>query len=329
MVLMIGAGAVGTVLAAYLRAAGQPVKLLIRKKYWAQYDATPALVVDRADGRTLLTAPKPELTTVLDLKGVDYLFLCVKYPDLDAVLAQLPTPLPPKLTLVSTLNGIEAIRRIRARFPEQKAACMTIMYNGQFLSPLHAQMTTKPQVIIGSTDARLLKLFEGSPMQVKAARGETAAWGKLLINLANAIGALTHSTFKDLLTQRDLRVVFAAVLDEAVATLRHAKVHFQLPIPIPPERYRALLLHGGPLPWWFARLRNGLQPGSYPSMVADVEAGRGTEVAQLNGEIEALGRQHHIPTPHNSRIVELVAGFEGKKPPPYLSPAQLRARLRL
>lgn len=329
MVLMIGAGAVGTILAAYLSAAKQPVKLLVRKKYWAQYSATPALVVDRADGRTLLAAAKPELTTVVDLKGVDYLFLCVKYPDLDAALAQLPTPLPPHLTLVSTLNGVEAIRRIRARFPKQKAVCMTIMYNGQWLSPLHAQMTTRPQVIIGSDDARLLLLFDGSPMQVKAARGERAAWGKLLINLANAIGALTHSTFKDLLTRRDLRVVFAAVLDEAVATLRHAQLDFELPIPIPPERYRGLLLHGGPLPWWFARLRNGLQPGSYPSMVADVEAGRGTEVAQLNGEIVALGQRHHLPTPHNARIVELVRGLEGKKPPPYLTPAQLRAKLGL
>lgn len=329
MVLMIGAGAVGTILAAYLSAAKQPVKLLIRKKYWQQYTATPALVVDRPNGKTLLTAQKPALTTVLDLTGVDYLFLCVKYPDLDAILAQMPEKLPPKLTLVSTLNGVEAIRRIRARFPDQKCVCMTIMYNGQWLSPLHAQITTRPQIIIGSDDARLLKMFTGSPMKVRAARGETAAWGKLLINLANAIGALTHSTFKDLLTKRDLRVVFAAVLDEAVATLRHAEIDFELPIPIPPERYRGLLLKGGPLPWWFARARNGLLPGSYPSMVADVEAGRATEVNQLNGEIVALAKRHQRAAPHNEKLVQLVRGFEGVKPPPYLTPAQLRAKLEI
>ena len=329
MVLIVGAGAVGTILATYLSAAKQPVKLLVRQKNWQQYAATPALVVDRSDGKTALAAPKPALTTVLDLKGIEYLFLCVKYPDLDALLAQLPPKLPPGLTLVSTLNGISAIRRIRARFPGHKAVSMTIMFNGQLLAPLHAQITTRPQLLIGTDDTRLLALFGRSGMKVTPARGDTAVWGKLLINLANAIGALTHTTFKDLLTRTDLRAIFAAVMDEAVATLQHARVDFQLPIPLPPKLYRKLLLHGGPLPWWFAKLRNGLQPGSYPSMVSDIESGRKTEVVQLNGEIVALGRAHQRPTPHNAKILELVQAIEGKLPPAYFTSAELRSRLRI
>lgn len=328
MNLIIGAGAVGTILATYLRAAGQPASLLIRDKDRAPLEAARELRTDAIDGPAV-TAPKPDLTQVLDLTGVDYLFVCVKFPALEALLAQLPEALPTHTTLVSTLNGLAALRRIRARFPGAKIVPMSVMYNGQLLGPLHAQITTKPIVIAGTDDQRLLHLFDGSGMIVKRSTGEAAAWGKLLINLANALGALTHSDFRALLTQDDLRRAFAAVLDEAAATLRGAGIHYELPMPVPEKVYRWLLVHGGPLPWWFAKARNGLKPGSYPSMVADVEQGRKTEVDQLNGEIVGVGRRHGIATPVNARIVELVRQIEGRAPPVYLTPAELRRDLRI
>lgn len=329
MILIVGAGAVGTILAAHLAAARQPVKLYVRDKDLAAFEQAQQLCVDRVTGGPPLTAPKPVLTQSLDLAEIDYLVICVKFPALDGLLDQLPQPLPARTTLVSTLNGVGAIRRIRERFPRQKAATMTVMFNGQLLEPLHARITTKPQLLIGSDDTRLLKLFGDSGMQVKRAQGEAAAWGKLLINLANGVCAVTHTTFKDLLTDPDMRVVYAAVLDEAVQTLRHAGISFQLPMPLPYPLYQKLLLKGGPLPWWLAKIRNGLQDGSYPSMVADVHAGRATEIGQLNGEIACLGQEHGRPTPLNAKIVGLVQKMEGKAPPAYLTPRVLRERLGL
>ena len=326
MILIVGAGAVGTILATYLKAAGRPVRLLIRERDRAAYEAAAEIRTDAINGPAVI-APKPEITTKLDLEGIEHLFICVKFPALDALLAELPAKLPPNLTLVSTLNGLAGLRRIRERFPDDRVVPMSVMYNGQLLGPLHGQITTKAQVIIGSDDPRLLGLFEGSGMAAKRATGESAAWGKLLINLANAVCALTHTTFKDLLTRRDLRDIYAAVLDEAVDTLERAKIRYELPMPIPYRWYRRILRNGGPLPWWFAKARNGLQPGSYPSMVADVEQGRKTEVGQLNGEIVAVGRRTGIPTPVNARIVELVHEIERHHPPKYLRPETLSRQL--
>jgi 2-dehydropantoate 2-reductase len=324
MILIIGAGAVGTILATYLKAAGRPVRLLIRERDRAAYEAVSEIRTDAINGPAVV-APKPEITTRLDLGGIDYLFVCVKFPALDALLAELPAQLPEGLTLVSTLNGLAGLRRIRERYPA--AVAMSVMYNGQLLGPLHGQITTKAQVIVGSDDPALLGLFAGSGMAAKRAFGESAAWGKLLINLANAVCALTHTTFKDLLTQRDLREIYAAVLDEAVDILVRGKIRYELPMPIPYRLYRGILRHGGPLPWWFAKARNGLQRGSYPSMVADVDQGRKTEVDQLNGEIVAVGNKLGIPTPVNGRIVDLVRQIEGGKPARFLTPAELRRRL--
>jgi len=328
MNLIIGAGAVGTILATYLRAAGQPVTLLIREKDRLAYGAVNELRTDAVNGPAVV-APRPTLQTRLDLANVDYVFICVKFPALAALLDQLPSTLPDTVTVVSTLNGLSGLRMIRKRFPDARVVPMSVMYNGQLLGPLHAQITTKPIVVVGSDDRRLLGLFGDSGMVVKRAHGEDAVWGKLLINLANAICALTHTTFQHLLTRKDLREIYAAVLDEAVATLERAEIRYQLPMPIPYKVYRLILKHGGPLPWWFAKARNGLQPGSFPSMVADVDQGRQTEVGQLNGEIVAVAASRGIPTPINSRIVELVREIEGKKASRYWLPHELKQQLRL
>jgi 2-dehydropantoate 2-reductase len=328
-ILLIGAGAVGTTLAAYLTAAGQSVGLLVRERDKAKFEAVACSTVDRIYGGQALKVHKPQLLTELDLSEVAYLLICVKYPALDDVLSQLPSILPVGLTLVSTLNGVGALPRLRQRYPSGQVANMTVMFNAQLLSPLHSQMTTKPQIVIDSADSRLLGLFDHSGMEVKRTDGEAVAWGKLLLNLANAVCALTHTTAKDLLTVPDLRAIYAAVLDEAVALIEHARIRYQLPMPLPYKLFRQIILHGGPLPWWIARVRNGLQEGSYPSMVADIEAGRPTEVEQLNGEIVRLGQAQGIPTPVNSKIVEMVQAIEGKLVPAYLSPAELRARLGL
>ncbi|HSW12097.1 MAG TPA: ketopantoate reductase C-terminal domain-containing protein [Solimonas sp.] len=328
MILLVGAGAVGTILSAYLQAAGrEPLKLYARPKDRAPMQQAQALQVDYVKpGQPPLQVAKPALTSSLDLAGVDYLVICVKYPALDRLLDELG-PIPPGCTIVSTLNGMAGLRLLRQRLPQARIVPMTIMYNGQLLGPLHAQITTRAQVFVGSDDAHLLGAFRGSGMAVARAEGDASAWGKILINLANAVCAVTHTTFKDLLTQTDLRESYAAVLDEAIATLTRAGVPYKLPMPLPYPLYRRMLTRGGPLPWWFAKLKNGLQEGAYPSMVADVEAGRETEVAQLNGEIAALGRERGLATPVNDSIVSLVQAMAGQLPPPYLSPAALRSRL--
>lgn len=330
MILLVGAGAVGTILATHAIAAGKmPLKLYARAKDMPAMQAAAQCRIDPATpGKLGLAMPKPEITSSLDLSGVDYLFICVKFPALEALLDQLP-PIPSTCTLVCTLNGVSALQLIRKRLPQAKVVPMTVMFNGQLPAPLHARITTRAEVIVGSEDQRLLACFEGSGMQVKRADGDSAVWGKLLINLANAICAITHGTFRDLLTHPDLRAVYVGVLDEATVLLRRSGHAYQLPIPLPYPLYRQLILRGGPLPWWFAQIKNGVREGAYPSMVSDIEQGRSTEVAQLNGEIAQLGLAQNLPTPVNTEITRLVQAMEGRMPPTYLSATQLRKTLGL
>ena len=324
MLTVVGAGAVGTTLASYLSAAGRPVRLYARAKDQQPFRLAGRLRLERPRGG-VLEAPLPPLAERLVDAETRYLLICTKFGGLDGVLDALGE-VPPGLCLVSTLNGVRALSRLRQRRPELRVLAMSIMFNAQHLGTLSAQLTTKPAVIVADGDAPLHALLAGTGLAVSRAQGEQACWGKLLINLANAVGALTQSTFRDLLSDPDLRAIFVAVLDEAVDRIESAGIDYRLPMPLPYRGYRLLLQHGGPLTWWLARIKNGLDDGAYPSMVSDVRAGRATEVRQLNGEIVALGEQQGWPTPVNARLVELVEQLPAAHPV-RLSPRELRAQL--
>ena len=326
MLTLVGAGAVGITLASYLAVAGKPVRLYARDKDRAALASASALQLDRPRGGKLV-APLPPLTDRLWDADTRYLVIATKFGALEALLAQLREA-PPTLTVVSTLNGVRALPLIHQRLPGLPTTALSIMFNAQHTGPLHAQLTTKPSIIVASGDAGLHALLSGTGLALSRATGEEACWGKLLINLANAIGALTQSTFRDLLSDPDLRAIFVAVLDEAVDRIEAAKIPYKLPMPLPYRGYRTLLKHGGPITWWLAQIKNGLDDGAYPSMVSDVRAGRSTEVRQLNGEIVALGEQQGWPAPVNAALVQMVEALDPVKLIP-LSARDLRAALKL
>lgn len=326
MILILGAGAVGSTLAAYLSAARRKVALHARPSDLERLGAISRIRLTSADGRLLLDVARPPLVEDLRLQGVTTLILAVKYPALAAVIDTLPDPIPDGCTLVSTLNGVAPLRLLRERRPGARVFPMSVMMNLQCPDPLQIHLTTAAEVVLGTDDAQLRQVFDCPGLRLRCVAGDEAVWGKLLINLANAICALTGATFRDLFVDPDLRRIYVAVLDEATTALDAAGIAWKLPLAVPFATYRWMLLHGGPLPWWVARWRNGVREGAYPSMVADVRAGRETEVGQLNGEIVRLGARTGRPTPVNACLVEWIGA--SRRPAP-MDPAGMRATLRL
>lgn len=325
---VLGAGAVGTVLAAHLAEARIEPQLLVREQDLERMAQVEQMCIDRVAGRGTLSLPKPAVHTHAHFREGDVVLICVKHRDLDAAIALIEADSAKHLRLVPCLNGVGAAATLRKAFPQHDVAAMTIMFNAQLLEPLHARITTQPDVLLHTRDKDLLALFRRTHLRVRQAKDESTSWGKLLINLGNALCALTHTTFHDLLADPDLRRCNILMLDEAVSLVEEAGIRYTLPMPMPYPLYRQLILHGGPLPWWVARIKNGLTRLSYPSMVADVAAGKETEVAQLNGEIVRLAADLGRKAPVNTCIVEMIQALHGQSPADSISPSTLRERLQ-
>ena len=146
MNLIIGAGAVGTVLAGYFGQARQPLQFQVRTEEVGDFNGLEHLQVTRIHGSAPLRIPCPKVSTQLNLQGVKRIFICVKYPDLAAVLEQFPEQLPEGLELFPCINGPAIGRLFRERFPGTAVTPMVIQFNALLRGPMDAQITLQPRL---------------------------------------------------------------------------------------------------------------------------------------------------------------------------------------
>ena len=148
------------------------------------------------------------------------------------------------------------------------------------------------------------------------------AWSKLLINLNNAINALSGRPLRQQLTDRDYRRVFAAAMREGLHLLRRAGIH---PAKVGAVGPGLLPLVIGSPDWLFNTvfIRSWkIDEKARSSMSDDLAHGRKTEVDYINGELVRLAEGLGLDAPVNRAIVDLVRKAEGGAAP--LSPQALR-----
>jgi 2-dehydropantoate 2-reductase len=148
------------------------------------------------------------------------------------------------------------------------------------------------------------------------------AWGKLLINLNNAVNALSGRPLLEQLRERDYRRVVAASQREGLRLLRRANVAPTKIGAVGPKLLPAVL--GAP-DWLFNNIflkAWKIDARARSSMADDLAAGRKTEIDYINGELVALADRFGGPAPVNRKIVELVHAAEAAAKP--WPPAALR-----
>ena len=173
------------------------------------------------------------------------------------------------------------------------------------------------------TEALAEHVRGGGPASLRLADDMVGiAWGKLLINLNNAVSALSGRTLLEELKQRDYRRVVAASQREGLGLLRRAGIKPAKIGPVPPHLLPLVI--GSP-DWLFRNVflkKWKIDAKARSSMADDLAAGRTTEVDYLNGELVALAERIGAEAPVNRRIVELIRAAETGAPP--LAPAALR-----
>ena len=136
------------------------------------------------------------------------------------------------------------------------------------------------------------------------------AWGKLLINLNNAVNALSGRPLLDQLRQRDYRRVVAESQREGWRLLQKAGIK---PAKVGAVGPRLLPTVIGAPDWLFNNVfLKGwkIDERARSSMADDLAAGRKTEIDYINGELVALAEHLGAGAPVNRKIVELIRRAE-------------------
>jgi 2-dehydropantoate 2-reductase len=135
-------------------------------------------------------------------------------------------------------------------------------------------------------------------------------WAKLIMNLNNAVNALSGQPLQAQLSQRAYRRVLAAAQDEALGLLRRKAQAVARLTPIPARWMPHVLAVPDLVFSVLARPMIAIDPHARSSMWDDLEARRATEIDYLQGEIVALADQLGTDAPINRALVHLIRAAE-------------------
>lgn len=303
----------------------------------------------RGEGLTLrdmdtpLDPVPPEDLTVLDvargapveLGPCDVVLVTVKSQDTIAAVEALLPSLPPDAILVSLQNGLDNTHRIRQVLSASGHANPTLAGIVEF-NVVSARPGTYHQATTGSV--MVDKVSAAEPLLRASAEAgmpwvgrndmPAVARAKLLLNLNNAINALSGLPLVTELLVRDFRRVLAFCQEEALAVFAAEGIPPARLSPVPPKVAVRVLRAPTPVFSLLAKAALRIHPEARSSMADDLVAGRRTEISELQEAIVRQGTAYGVDTPVNSAVARLVreAEFDGPNGLPHWSgPDLLRA----
>jgi 2-dehydropantoate 2-reductase len=325
-IAVLGAGSIGCFVGGVWQSSGLPVTFIGRPRLSQDIDKHGLTLSDYVGWQVRIPPGDVDYRCGPEaLADADIIVVTVKSGGTAEAAAEIDRHGRDGATVVSFQNGISNIevleQGLRGRFEVVRGI---VGYNVVYLGDGHFHKAVAGDLWSARRDAtETLAERVGQPAALKLSDDMIGmAWGKLLINMNNAVNALSGRTLRAELQNRDYRRVFAACIREGVALLRRAEIEPATLGPLPPH----LLARALELPNWlfntiFFRAWK-IDPTARSSMSDDLKAGRKTEVDYLNGEIIRLAERLHIDAPVSRAIVELVHKAEAGAAP--LKPAALR-----
>ena len=303
-ILIVGAGALGGLVGAWLTRAGEVVTLLEKNPARARLLERNGLEVTRVSDGSVTALPVHVVGSAEGLPRADLVFIAVKaYQTADAVRAALPAAGPETLFL-SIQNGIGNTEVIGEMVGRTRVLCGIIYHSVQHAGPGRVRFRE------GIKPIQIAPL-EGAVTPAIAAIGEAfaraglatdvvgniehAVWQKLLHNaVINPVSALTGLTCRELAGDDDLLAFMRELCEEIVAVMRARGV----PIVNEADPFQPLLAS-------LAALGN-----NRPSMWQDLMRGVRTEIDALNGGVVAEAARLGLTAPRNSALVRFVRSRE-------------------
>ena len=286
------------------------------------------ILTDSEGGRIALRPDEVKFATQPKaLAGADIVLVCVKATGTEAAAKEIARHAPKRAAVISFQNGVSNVDLLQQKLPKATVLRGTVPFNVATLGNGRWHKGVAGSLIAEDHEVtRALKERIGNrPGRLHLSDDMVGvAWGKLLINLNNAVNALSGKTLLEELADRNYRRVFAAAQIEALEILKAAGIEPAAGGPIPPR----LMPHVIGAPDFIFRSlvlkRQKIDANARSSMADDFAAKRRTEIDYLNGEVVKLARMLGRKAPVNEAILVLVkqaeAGVERQ-----WSSAELRA----
>ncbi len=297
-IAIIGAGAVGSLLAGYLSPLAV-VRLISRR-------ATPAL-----ETQTLTLRHRDGAETAVSLSvtadptqisgWADVALVCVKTFDTEYAAQVAKIVLSPQGIAITLQNGLGNVEKMAAVLGENRAVAGVSTNGATLLSPRTVYHSGEGIIQLAIWDAvaerikSVQNLFAQTVLSCTTVKNvDTVLWGKLIINAGiNALTAVLGQKNGFLVDTAPARAMLTDAVTEAVAVA--ATLGVSLPYADPLTRVLQVA---------------EATRETRSSMLSDVRRRSRTEIDAINGEIVRHGAAHGIAVPVNRMLVRLVHALE-------------------
>jgi 2-dehydropantoate 2-reductase len=314
-IAVLGAGSIGGFVGGCWMAAGLPVTLIGRASFAKAVAAHGLELSDERGWSHRFTAEEVDFRTdATALADAQLIVLTVKSGATAEAAQQIAAHARPGTPVLSLQNGISNVDVLRDALGEQFPVIRGMVpYNVAYLGDGHFHKGVAGQLFAEDVPAmRTLSAAIGASPAGLSLCGDMLglAWGKLLINLNNAVNALSGLTLVEELRRRGYRRVVAASQREGLALLDAAGI---VPAKVGAVGPRLLPLLMVAPDWLFRHVfmrKWKIDAKARSSMADDLAQGRATEIDYINGELIALADRLGRHAPVNRRVVALVRAAE-------------------
>lgn len=323
-IVIAGAGSIGCFVGGLLAHAGHEVAFLGRARVLDEIRAHGLTLTDFT-GLSVRITPD-DLSEDPALLATAELVLVTVKSGATAEMAQLiATHALPGAPVISLQNGIDNAAILASALPGRDVRAGMVPFNVVPRGAGVYHRATSGDIVIATGTGGWAQTLTSPPLPfTESDQIEAVQWGKLLLNLTNAVNALSGLPLLEMLRDRDWRRLMADQMSEALQTLEAAKIPVRSTAPVPMRWVPTILRLPTPLYARVAAQTITIDPEARTSMAYDLMAGRKTEIDQLQGVILARADRHQIATPVTAAVTRAIrlAEAEGVRA---LSPDEVRA----
>ena len=326
-IAIAGAGSIGCFVGGMLVAGGRRVTLLARPRVIGEIEASGLRPTSFEGFDQTIAANQFALSenpSVISDAAV--VLVTVKSADTIAMADVIARHASPDVVIVSLRNGVGNTAMLRNRLPGWRVLGGMVPFNVIALGQGRFHRATSGDIVIEQDEARTAEMLSVPGLKVRPTGNiDGVQWGKLLLNLNNALNVLADLPLRRQLAQRPWRRLFANQVAEGLAAIRAEGIKPVSPTPVPLGWMPALLRLPDPIFDALLGRTMKIDPEARSSMWEDLQRGRRTEVDYLQGVITGIAERRGLKAPLSRRIVELIRQAETNgKGSPGLTPQQIR-----
>ena len=326
---MIGAGALGSTFACLLALQGHDLVVTVRGA------ALPAVLAEgiRLTGGYGDRFARPQAVERL-VEPCDLALICTKAQDAAAAIAENCAVLDGTPVIV-VQNGLDGVITAERLLPQSECFGLITIIAAHYEGPGRVRVTTAAASYLGrghgpvdAATRRWQAVLDAAFATLALDNFVGAQWTKLVVNMLNALPAITGLSVQAVIGQADLRRLMTRSMRETVRVGLTSGVRFGTLQGLSHWRLRAFavapLWAGQVLPLSM-RARMGKVPNQ-GSTLQSLARGQRTEIDFLNGAVVRAAAEAGVAAPVNALLTKLV--HEVEQSGRFLTPAEVRARCR-